>query len=103
MRSEDVIGTSAVTPDDIDRIFIALENERRTVGNVVGGRGEANLKKVIAAAREIRGERNTLSGGFPRDHQAHRRGNRGTRGPLGRRRAPRARASSCDAALTAFA
>jgi hypothetical protein len=52
----DAIGTAGVTPDDIDRIFAALEAQGRTVGTVPGGRGEANLKKVVGAARDLRAE-----------------------------------------------
>ena len=55
----DAIGVAAVTPDDIERIFVALEHEGRTVGTAVGGRGERNLKKVVAAARELRAEGTT--------------------------------------------
>ena len=52
----DAIGVQAVTPDDIERIFAKLEHEGRTVGTVLGGRGEQNLKKVVGAARELRAE-----------------------------------------------
>jgi len=52
----DAIGAQGVTPEDIERIFVALEKEGRTVGNIAGGKGEANLKKVVTAARDLRME-----------------------------------------------
>ena len=50
----DAIGAQGVTPEDIERIFVDLERQGRTVGTVPGGRGEQNLKKVVSAARELR-------------------------------------------------
>lgn len=50
----DAVGTQGVTPDDIERIFSELEREGRAVGTVAGGHGEDNLKKVVAAARDLR-------------------------------------------------
>jgi hypothetical protein len=52
----DAVGTQAVTPDDIEKIFAGLERIGRTVGAPEGGRGEASLKKVVGAARELRAE-----------------------------------------------
>lgn len=52
----DAIGAQGVTPEDIERIFVEIEQHGRTVGTVPGGRGEQNLKKVVAAARELRAE-----------------------------------------------
>ncbi len=50
----DAIGIESVTPEDIERIFVELEHQGRTVGTAAGGRGEQNLKKVVAAARDLR-------------------------------------------------
>jgi hypothetical protein len=51
------IGAMAITAEEIDAVFTALENAKRSIGGPQGARGEANLKKVVAAARALRDER----------------------------------------------
>jgi hypothetical protein len=51
------IGAMAITAEEIDSVFTALERAKRKIGAPEGARGEANLKKVVAAARALRDER----------------------------------------------
>jgi hypothetical protein len=51
----DAIGTRAVTHDEIDAMIGALEAQgRRVVGASGAGEGEARLRAVVAAARDLR-------------------------------------------------
>lgn len=52
----DAIGTRAVTPPEIDAMIELLEKSGRRVQAPEGQHGESHLKKVIAAARELRAE-----------------------------------------------
>jgi hypothetical protein len=52
----EAIGTRAITPEEIDAIIRALEAAGRTVSGPAGGDGEARLKAVLTAARELRPE-----------------------------------------------
>ena len=47
------IGIRAVTPPQIEAIIDTLEKKGRRVLTPPGGNGEANLKKVLAARREL--------------------------------------------------
>lgn len=50
----DAIGTRAASPPEIDEMIDLLEKSGRHVQSPEGQRGETHLKKVIAAARELR-------------------------------------------------
>jgi hypothetical protein len=53
----EAIGAMVITAEEIDALFTALERAKRKIGAPSGARGEASLKKVVAAARAIREER----------------------------------------------
>jgi aspartokinase-like uncharacterized kinase len=55
----DALGTLAVSTDEIDGIFKRLEAAGRRVVAAPGGGGEARLKRVIDAARSLKGESST--------------------------------------------
>jgi hypothetical protein len=55
-RVGDAIGARAVSTDDIEAIFLALEAAGRRVVAAPGGGGEGRLKRVVAAARALRTE-----------------------------------------------
>jgi hypothetical protein len=50
----DAIGTHAVSTEEIDALFSALEARGRTIASPAGGEGEQWLKRVIATARELK-------------------------------------------------
>jgi hypothetical protein len=50
----EAIGTRAITPEEIEGIMKALEAAGRSVVGPAGGDGEARLKAVLTAARELR-------------------------------------------------
>jgi hypothetical protein len=52
----EAIGARAISQDEIDSILSAIEQRGRRVASAEGGRGEADLKTVLAAARELRAE-----------------------------------------------
>ena len=52
----DAIGTRAAAPPEIDAMIELLEKSGRRVQAPEGQHGESHLKKVIAAARELRAE-----------------------------------------------
>jgi hypothetical protein len=53
-RIGDALGTVAVSTDEIDALFKALEASGRRVVAPPGGGGEARLKRVIDAARALK-------------------------------------------------
>ena len=52
----EAIGIQAVTPAQIEDIIYRLERAGRTVATPSGGDGEASLKRVLDAARELTNE-----------------------------------------------
>jgi hypothetical protein len=52
----DALGTMAITTEEIEELFVALERNGHGIAASEGARGEQNLKKVVAAARAIREE-----------------------------------------------
>jgi hypothetical protein len=52
----DAIGAMAISADEIDALFAALEAEGRRIASPEGGRGEASLARVLEAARALRAE-----------------------------------------------
>jgi hypothetical protein len=52
----DVIGAAAVSADDIDALFAALERHGRVVGDPTAGAASEALARVLATARELRRE-----------------------------------------------
>jgi hypothetical protein len=52
----EAIGTHAVSTDEIDALFVALEQRGRAIASPVGGTVEGLLKRVVAAARELKRE-----------------------------------------------
>ncbi|MET0283643.1 MAG: hypothetical protein ABW352_04215 [Polyangiales bacterium] len=52
----EAIGTHLVSTDEIDALFSALEQRGRTIASPAGGTGEGLLKRVVAAARELKRE-----------------------------------------------
>lgn len=52
----EAIGDSAVSQDEIDLVIRTIEARGRKVSSPSGGTGEARLKTVLAAARELRTE-----------------------------------------------
>jgi hypothetical protein len=55
-RVGEEIGAAAVTVDDIEQIFTALENAGRVIGDPHAAPASTLLKAVIAAARELQRE-----------------------------------------------
>jgi 2-hydroxychromene-2-carboxylate isomerase len=53
-RIGEAIGTHAVSTDEIESLFSALEARGRTVVAQSGGDGERLLKQVVSAARELK-------------------------------------------------
>jgi hypothetical protein len=51
----DAVGALSVGSGDLEALFDALEAQGRTISAPQGGRGEANLHKVLASARALRG------------------------------------------------
>ncbi len=51
----DAVGAKAISAEEIDAIFGALENAGRSVVGPSGGDGEDNLRAVVAAARALNG------------------------------------------------
>jgi hypothetical protein len=49
----DVIGTRAISADEIDAMMRALEAHDRVIGAPEGGGGEEHLRTVIATARAL--------------------------------------------------
>ena len=56
----EAIGARAITAEEIDAIFTALEDGGRTIASPQGGGGEAHLKAVVGAARAL-GRKSTLA------------------------------------------
>lgn len=52
----DALGTSAVSTDDIERLFHALEARGLGIVGPEGGGGEARLGRVVQVARALRTE-----------------------------------------------
>ncbi len=52
----EAIGARAIGQDEIDAMLSAIEARGRRVESPPGGRGEAHLKEVLAAARVLRAE-----------------------------------------------
>ncbi len=50
----EAIGQHAISTDEIDALFSALEQRGRTIASPAGGSGENLLKRVVAAARELK-------------------------------------------------
>lgn len=50
----EAVGTHAVSTDEIDALFSALEQRGRTIASPAGGGVEGLLKRVVAAARELK-------------------------------------------------
>lgn len=50
----EAIGTNAISTDEIDALFTALEQRGRMIASPAGGSGEALLKRVVTAARELK-------------------------------------------------
>lgn len=48
------VGTHAISTDEIDALFSALEQRGRTIASPMGGSAEGALKRVVAAARELK-------------------------------------------------
>jgi hypothetical protein len=48
------LGTHAVSTEEIDGLFSALEQRGRTIASPVGGAAEGFLKRVVSAARELK-------------------------------------------------
>lgn len=51
----EAVGTHAVSADEIDALFAALEARGRTIASPAGGNGEQLLQSVVKAARELKG------------------------------------------------
>ena len=52
----EAVGAMAISADEIDALFAALEEKGRHVASPEGGRGEASLARVLDAARALRAE-----------------------------------------------
>lgn len=52
----DAIGTRAVSTDEIELVFAALEAHGRRITSPEGGGGEARLGRVVASARALAAE-----------------------------------------------
>ena len=52
----EAIGARAVSTDEIDALFSALEAKQRRIVGPEGGGGEGRLKRVVEAARALRAE-----------------------------------------------
>lgn len=52
----EAIGARAIGQDEIDAMLAAIERRGRRVATAEGGRGEADLKIVVATARVLRAE-----------------------------------------------
>lgn len=50
----EAIGTHAISTDEIDALFSALEQRGRTIASPAGGKVEGMLKLVVGAARELK-------------------------------------------------